>query len=133
MPSTATMNSSFGSPGSHSILDVTSGKKKQIQIKTLTGSYVKLLNNWTQDVAQIDNLLHNLRILISTGESVQRMEGKYPQPSPLFEVMFTDAYSLLTGKLCSEIEAIYHQLKHYMYVHRWRILLSELFHESLEK
>ena len=109
------MKSPFGSPSNHGITDIKLAKKRQNQIKTVTGSYVKLLNNWTQDASQIDALLHNLRILISTQESVQRMESRHPQPFPIFDEMFSDAYSLLTGKLYSEIEIIYHQLKHYMY------------------
>ena len=109
------MKSPFSSPSNHGITDIKFAKKKQNQIKTVTGSYIKLLNNWMQDASQINALLHNLRILISTEESVQRMESRHPQRFPIFDEMFSDAYSLLTGKLYSEIEIIYHQLKHYMY------------------
>jgi hypothetical protein len=109
------MNSpqSFFTSNNYGVVDIKSAKKKQIQIKTITGSFVKLMNNWAQDVSQIDSLLYNLRNLISTAESVHRLETRHPQPFPLFEIMFTDVYSLLIGKIYSEIEAIYHQLMHY--------------------
>jgi flagellar biosynthesis chaperone FliJ len=98
------------------VIDIKSVKKKQNEIKTLTSTFIKLLNNWSQVTSQIDALLHNLSILISTVESVQRMECRYPQRFPLFEELFTDTYSMLTGRIYSEIETVYQQLKHYMYV-----------------
>lgn len=128
---TVQMNSPFGSPNNYGIIDIKSAKKRQNQIKTVTGSYIKLLNNWMQDVLQIDALLHNLRILISTQESVQRMECRHPQPFPLFEEMFADTYSLLTGKIYSEMEVIYHQLKRYMYAIFLSIITLRQTHQQL--
>lgn len=98
------------------IVDIKSAKKKQNQIKNLTSTFIKLINNWSHVTSQIDALLNNLSVLISTVESVLRMECRYPQRLPLFEEMFTDTYSMLTGRIYSEMETIYHQLKHYMYV-----------------
>ena len=105
----------FGSPQSSGTVDIKSAKKKQTLIKTVTGSFVKLINSWKQDVNQISVLLSNLRNCIFTLESIQRMQSRHPQHFSLFDKMYPEMYSLLTGKVYCEVEAVYHQLKHFMY------------------
>lgn len=105
----------FGSPQCLGTVDIKYAKKKQTLIKTATGSFVKLICGWKQDVNQISVLLGNLRNYIFTLESIQRMQCRHPQPCALFEEMYPEMYSLLTGNVFSEIEAVYHQLKHFMY------------------
>lgn len=106
----------FGSPQYSGTADIKSAKKKQTQIKTVTGSFVKLITSWKQDVNQISVLVSNLRNYIFTLESIQRMQCRHPQPFTLFDEMYPEMYSLLTGKIYCEVEAVYHQLKHFMYV-----------------
>jgi hypothetical protein len=106
--------SHFGSPQSFGTVDIKSAKKKQTLIKTVTGSFVKLINSWKQDVNQMSILLSNLRKNIFTLESIQRMQCRHPQSCTLFDEMYPEMYSLLTGKIYCEVEAVYHQLKHFM-------------------
>jgi hypothetical protein len=106
----------FGSTQAFGTVDIKSAKKKQTLIKTVTGSFVKLINSWKQDVNQISVLLSNLRNYIFTLASIQRMQCRHPQPFTLFDEMYPDMYSLLTGKIYVEVEAVYHQLKQFMYV-----------------
>ena len=106
----------FSSPLRHGTVDLKLARKKQTLIKNTVGSFVKLMISWKQDVCQIATLLHNLQSLVSTAESVQRVQSRHPQPYAIFDELFPEVYSLLTGKLYEEIEAVYHQLKRYMYV-----------------
>lgn len=108
----------FSSHLRHGTVDLKLAKKKQTLIKNTVGSFVKLMISWKQDVSQIATLLHNLQSLVSTAESVQRVQSRHPRPFPVFDELFPEVYSLLTGKLYEEIEAVYHQLKSYMYVMR---------------
>lgn len=106
--------SPFGSPFNKGLPDLKSAKKKQSVIKTVTANFAKLMISWRQDVSQIEVLLSNLQNLISNLESIQRIECRQPQAFPIFVKLFPDVYSLLTGKIYGEVEAVYHQLKSYM-------------------
>ena len=86
-------------------------KRKQQEVKTMVGMFVKLMGNWAQDVAQIEALLRNVGHAMSTLEAVQRLQNRHPKNVPLFDVMFPNACGLLVGRVHADVEAMLHQMK----------------------
>ena len=52
--------------------------------------------------------------MYSTIESIQRLEKRIPRNVPLFDVVYSDVYDIIKGKVCIEIEISYHQMKQLM-------------------
>ena len=77
----------------------------------MVGTFVKLMGNWTQDVAQIAALLRNVGHALATLEAVQRLQNRHPNNVPLFDAMFPDACGLLVGRIHEDVEFTLHQLK----------------------